>query len=127
MPENPHQSQDRVSRAVFVEAAASFAARIALLAIVVMVVFLSGGAVSPEPKDHPSWILPVLRSPVVSAIWFVVALLCLPALNVAGMMPFGPDWVVFIAACALQGMFYFIGSWIAAYVFYQVRYSFLRR
>ena len=128
MLENPYQSEDRVSGAVFGSAAASFAARIALLAVVAELVFLGGGAISPEPRDHPSWLLPLLGNPAFGAVWVVLACLCLPALYVAGMICFGPGWLAWIiVTCALQAVFYFSGSWIAAYVFYQVRYWFLRR
>lgn len=85
------------------------AAIAALVGLFLMVFFLSTGAVSPEPSDHPAWMSTLGRTLPGHVLFLIVTFLCLPAFMVARLVANGglSHWVI---ACLVQILLFFGGG-----------------
>lgn len=89
---------------------------VGLLAVLGIVLFFLMGGGSPDPGAYPSWVRALFRSQIAIALWFLFALACWPGFGGALVL----DGLVrstlglFVAACVIQFMFYFVVSFALA-------------
>ncbi len=85
---------------------ARFHAVVALVSVILFVLYFTTGGVSPEPGDHPRWMLGFLNTLPGSILWLALGVLCAPA-YIGGILVPLPDWGRYVMACVFQAVVYF--------------------
>jgi hypothetical protein len=65
------------------------------------------GGPSPEPSDHPRWLMELAKNPAGQLVLNIWVLLCMPALLVAWSTETW-GWTFWLIACAVQAAIYFV-------------------
>lgn len=80
-----------------------------------MLAFLITGAASPEPSDHPSWLLAMLEMPIAGSVIQSVVYMCLPAYLIADLGP-SSEVVFWGIACLMQSAIYYCLGYVVGIV-----------